>query len=248
LAEEEGAKAGFHFSRLGGGDRLSTFQPAGADQVVEGYNGEWDLGAGLNANRQSLSSNSGIWPNVIRFVRAGGGPVMSGETVDLDLYYQAGASAVGDVALTLMLDVDANPWNGNEIQIDGGVLPKTGTTGMTAVGLVPIAIDPGMTPPGMYRVGARLTDGAKSRVLYAVEMVEVLEATPPEIDLETMRLEGGLLTFSVTGVEGQMVEIEASDDLREWETVGMTTLGGEDWVFSDLDTALYHERFYRLAY
>ena len=42
--------------------------------------------------------------------------------------------------------------------------------------------------------------------------------------------------------------IEASDDLQEWETVGMMTLGDAAWEFSDPETALFEERFYRLAY
>ncbi len=74
------------------------------------------------SNRTSLSSNSGLWPNVIRCVRVTTDPVEQGEGFDLAIYYQAGTDATGEVALSFLLDPDTNPWNGNEVVVDGGMI------------------------------------------------------------------------------------------------------------------------------
>lgn len=242
MPEAEGAMAGYFFSRLGGGNRLSSFQPAGADEVVDGFNQVWDFGAGVSPNRSSLTS-SGEWPNLIRCGRSGSGSVAVGQELGLDLYYQAGATETGDVGVEVLLDVDTNSWNGNEVVIDGGVLAKTGTGG---VAMASVSVDPGMTALGTYFVALRLEDGTKSRTLYAAEMVEVVEAMPPAIDGATVRVEGGLMKFSVIGMLGQTVIVEATDDFVGWEEVGTTTLGADPWEFSDAETGMHPERFYRV--
>src|SRR5205823_6155984 len=61
--EAEGADAGFFYSLLGGADRLSGDEPAGAGngQIRDGYNKVWDFGAGAAPNRYALASNNGGW-------------------------------------------------------------------------------------------------------------------------------------------------------------------------------------------
>ncbi len=118
--EMAGAATGFFYSLIGGGDRLSNI-------ISDGFNKNWDFGGGLAPNRTALSVNSGLWPNVIRFFLADSEPVPAGETFTAPLYYQSGPSAAGEVQFRIFLDADFNPTNGNEIEIDQGLLPNTGT-------------------------------------------------------------------------------------------------------------------------
>lgn len=243
--ELAGAAAGYWYSRFGGGDRFETFQPAGGDQVVAGMNKFWDVGAGVSANRTALTS-SGAWPNVIRCWRTGSGTLSAGGSLELGFYHQSGTTGTGDVEVEVLLDVDRNPWNGNEVVLDAGVVGKTG---VSAVGLETVSIDPGATAPGVYFAALRLEDGTKSRVLYAAEMVEVVVPVAPMIDGGTVRVEGGMMKFMVVGEPGLMVVVEASEDLGElddWDEVGSGVLVGGMWEFSDPDTGMYQKRFYRL--
>jgi len=69
--EQQGVTSGFHYSLLGRGDRLSADQPVGQGfaSIRDGYNQNWDLGAGSMGNRTALPSNSGNWPNLIKLNR-----------------------------------------------------------------------------------------------------------------------------------------------------------------------------------
>ncbi len=67
--EMAGAAAGFLYSLIGGGDRLSNVEPAGTGngRISDGFNKNWDLGGGLGANRTALPADTGLWPNAILF-------------------------------------------------------------------------------------------------------------------------------------------------------------------------------------
>ncbi|WP_193214987.1 hypothetical protein, partial [Luteolibacter marinus] len=163
---------------------------------------------------------------------------------DLDLHYQAGSSAAGTVDLTILLDPDANPWNGNEIEIDAGTVARTGTA---AVAFMEVPVATGATPPGTYRVAARIADGIRERVLAAAGTLEISATSPPpEIDPATVRIEGGLMRFTVLGSPGQTVRVMAATDLEDWQEVATMTLGAETWEFSDPATASFPARFYRV--
>ncbi len=244
-AEARGGFAGFHYSRLGGGDRLEPIMPAGAgtDRVRDGFNGAWSLGGDLVANRTALASNSGLWPNVIRCQRTGAEAVVAGGAFDLTIHYQAGTSTTGSVDLTVLLDPDANPWNGNEFAISAGTLARTGPNG---VGFAEVPVNIGTTPAGTYQVAVRLADSIRERVLYAALPVEIVAAhQPPSIQENTVRIEGGMLRFTVRGATGATIAMQASQNLVDWADIATRTMTSDTWEFSDPDTALYPTRFYR---
>lgn len=246
-AEARGTLAGFHYSRLGGGNRLDPIMPAGAgtNRVRDGFNGAWDLGGDLVANRTALASNSGLWPNVIRCQRTGTEAVVQGGTFNLAIHYQAGMSASGNVALTVLLDPDANPWNGNEIAINAGTLVRTGPNG---VGFADVPVSTSTAPAGTYRIAVRLADSIRERVLYADSLVEIVAAhQPPSIQGNTVRIEGGLLRFTVRGSSGATLSLQAAQNLVDWVEIATRTMTSDTWEFSDPDTALYPARFYRVG-
>lgn len=138
---------------------------------------------------------------------------------------------------------DRNPWNGNEVEMRTGTLPKTGTG---AVELENVVVSLAGVEAGSYFVAVRLADGMKRRVLYASEPVEV-RLPRPRIDRTSVRVEDGLMKFSVLGVSGQRVIVEASEDLEQWEAVGVMELEGEGWEFCDAGAGNFERRFYRMV-
>lgn len=246
-AEARGGLAGFHYSRLGGGDRLDPIMPAGTgtNRVRDGFNGAWNLGGDLVSNRTNLTSNSGLWPNVIRCQRTSSGPVAQGSAFNLAIHYQAGASTNGSVGLTVLLDPDANPWNGNEFAINAGTLARTGPNG---VGFVEVPVNTNTTPAGNYRVAVRLADTGRERVLYAASLLEIAAAhQPPSIQGDSVRIEGGLMRFTVRGSPGATLSLQAAQNLVDWAEIATRTMTSDTWEFSDPDTALYPARFYRVG-
>ena len=154
--EGAGAAAGLNYTLIGGGDRLSDVEPAGAGngRISDGFNRAWDFGGGVAANRDSLPANSGLWPNVILCGLADTSPVMAGGAFDLSVYHQSGTSAVGNIEIRTFLDLDFNPLSGNEIEVDQRTLANTGTA---AVGFSTpsILVNAGLVAPGNYAVFAR---------------------------------------------------------------------------------------------
>jgi hypothetical protein len=81
--EQQGTNAGFEYSLIVGGNRLSEDTPLGPGYpaVVDGFNQWWDLGAGTAANRTTLSSDNGNWPSLIRFDRLDTNAVVQGQNL-----------------------------------------------------------------------------------------------------------------------------------------------------------------------
>lgn len=238
--ENQGAATGFRYSRIGGGDRTSTFQPAGASAVRDGLNQFYDFGVTGSPNRQLLSSKTDVWPNLIIARRTTTGALAPGGELEVEIFYQDGASLV-DPVLTVSLDPDRNPWNGNEIELENFSLPAAGAMGVLSA--TRSAMVAGV-PAGSYAVAMTLSQGGKERHFHAAERVQI---APLEIVAGSTGLVGGLYTFEVAGPQGLEVNIEASDDLGSWEIIATQILGSGNWTFSDPDTGLYDRRFYRLA-
>ena len=245
-AESQGAATGFHYSRIGGGDRLSSLEPAGAGtgMISDGYNKRWDLGAGTDAgSRRTLPTNSGGWPNIIVCGLVDTIVTSAGGVFDLALHYQSGATGAGEADLRVLLDPDSNPWNGNEIEVHQRMLANTGTAVILSPQLE-VPVD-GSILPGKYNVVTRISDSGRTRYLYAPGFLTVTPSDePPSIDGSTLRIEEGLMRFTVLAVPGQTVNVLASDDLQSWERIAILPFIGDTWEFSDPDTAMFPRRFY----
>ena len=243
-AENEGADTGFLYSRIGGGDRTSTAQPGGGSQIRDGLNQVYGFGVSGGGNRELLSSKTEVWPNPIIARRTAAGPLESGSDLEVELFYQDGASAM-DPDLIVSLDPDRNPWNGNEIILEAFTMPAAGA--FAVLNDVRSADTTGV-PVGSYAVLMTLSQGGKERHFHAAEGVMITAAIMPmEIVAGTTGLVNGLFGFEVSGAPGTEVVVEASEDMSDWDEVASQTLGPGNWVFSDPDTALYGRRFYRLA-
>ncbi len=246
-AEMAGAATGFRFSLIGGGDRLSAFEPAGVGngRIRDGFNMAWDLGAGMGSNRTALPANSGLWPNPIRSALVDHNPVPAGASFPVTLYHQSGANALGTVNLRIFLDLDFNPYNGNEIEVDQRSLANSGPSAVTRSLLNP-TVNPAAAAPGVYAVCAQLSDGLHTRYLYAPELLEVTPSTQsPAVDTTSLVLANGALRFDVVAFPGQNVTVLATTDFVDWIPLQSHIFTGTVWEFVDADAGKFARRFYR---
>lgn len=246
-AELSGTAAGFHYSRIGGGNRLSSATPAGSgtDAINQGYNRLWDLGAGTAANRSLVTGKNSLWPSLVTARRTSPASLPAGTAFNLELRYQSDDSSAGAPVLTVTLDPDANPWNGNEIAIDTRSLTASGPADVLTSNLA-LTVPQALT--GSYRIGARIQQSGRTRHLQAAGTLLVTPALPPpSIDRSTLGFSGGLFKFTVLGTPGQSVQIEAAETLDDWQGIATRTLDSATWSFSDPDTALHPKRFYRVV-
>ena len=245
--EMSGAAAGFFYSLIGGGDRLSNLEPGGVGtgKISDGFNKNWDLGGGVAANRTVLPVNGGLWPNAIRFDLINMNTIPAGESFDVALYHQEGASGAGNIELGIFLDADFNPYNGNEIEVDEEMLSRTGTS-TVSLNTLNVAVNAAAVPPGSYSVCARLNDGVRTRYLHAPQLLVVTPSLqPPLIDAASLALSGGVMHFNVEAFPGQDVSIETSNDLVNWVTLQTHTFTSTVWEFMDADAGNFARRFYR---
>jgi len=177
--EDSGAKTGFYYSSIGGGDRKSTDTPVpGGDQVTDGYHNDPLLGGA--GSRQPLNWANAVWPNVITLdLLRSGSPlepgtqiVTPGETLDLGYTYRDYA---GDSTVAFYVDQDSNPYNNNNLAaITSQNLATTGANIAQSSAAWNITE---LSPGGKYYVYAKITDDTRTRYLYAAP--ELQESAAP---------------------------------------------------------------------
>lgn len=171
-----GQKAGFFYSRIGlYGNRLSTDTPvAGGDALKNGYHNDALLG-GAGA-RSPQTWTSAVWPNVVALeVLRGSTPLgpgvqglSVGETLTLRYTYRDYDSG-SDV--TFYVDQDRNPYNNNNL---GTIATRNlSATGPTLAQATEPWNSTGISPVGEMFVYAKITDGSRTRYLYAFQSFEI---------------------------------------------------------------------------
>jgi hypothetical protein len=236
--EQRGTNAGILYSLLGGADRLSTNRPAGGStsMIKDGFNKQWDLGAGVAANRSALSNNSGAWPNLIRVNPASTNSATQGQSIGMNFYYQWARPVSSNATLQVYLDNDFNALNNNSLLLAQTNLAGTTSTGVVFVTLsVPISA---AATPGWHSLYAVISGGGTSRLLYAPELVQVLPAQPPTLDISA----SPSLSVGVNGIAGQTIILQGSSNLVQWLPLATNTLSSNRWVYP---VAPAGSRFYR---
>jgi hypothetical protein len=240
--EEKGTNAGFAYSLIGGGNRMSTNQPNGPGTlaIVDGYNRRWDFGVTGASNRTALSSNNGTWPNLIQFNVTGTNIVATGNLIDTSLYYQyAGAS---NVTLSIYFDTDLNPYNTNSTLVLQEQVPSTGAGSVNHFSNLALATT--NVPPGIYAIYGKISDGTHTRYLYAPESVEIVSSAQPPV-LGISEGSGTQWVIGVSGLSGQTMVLESSPDLHNWLPLATNTLTSGSWTYTNDAPHNLSQQFYR---
>ena len=115
----------------------------------------------------------------------------------------------------IFLDVDFNPTNGNEIEIDQGLLPNTGTN-VVALAPLDLQVNPATVAPGTYAICGQVIAGALTRYLYASDALVITPSLQqPAVDASSLARVGGTLRFNVLAFPGQNVTVLATTDLNQ---------------------------------
>jgi hypothetical protein len=235
--EQQGTNAGFEYSLIAGGNRLSEDAPEGPGYpvVVDGFNQWWDLGAGTAANRTALTADNGSWPSLIRFNRVDTNPVVQGQNLFAQFYYQWAQPAASNATLSIYLDDDFNPLNTNQTLLTVTNLPGTGASSV-GLGTISLPFAATNTSPGWHSLFAAIRGGGRTRYLYAPQLVQVLSIyQPPTLGIG--RLNPTQYRITVNGLSGQNIVLQSSPDLANWQPLATNLFSTNVWIYTNTSAA-----------
>lgn len=243
--ENFGARTGYLYSLLGGGDRTSLDTPVGPGfgMIRDGYNQLWDLGAGTANNRATLTTNSGNWPNLIKFNRTTTNQVAPGDAMPVKIYYQWARSNTSLATLSLFLDADHNPLNTNQTLLREMVVPGTGA-GFIGVVTTNLTLFASNALPGNFSVLAKISGGGRSRFFYAPEPAAIVASVQPPT-LAIARLNATEFEIRISGTVGQTLVLQNSTNLQTWLPLATNTLATATWIYTNTPPAVTLRNFYR---
>lgn len=179
--ENGGHDTGFTYSRINGcGDRTGTNTPvAGGDEIRDGLHANPLFGG--DGARIDLTWSNAVWPNVATLaveynsIALGHGThsIPIGDTLELKYVY---LDCDSDCTVTLHADADRNPYNDNDICAIGTPHSHS-TTGETYAENTLVWDTTGMSDGTSAALYARVTDGTRTRYLYAPPIINFIDSS-----------------------------------------------------------------------
>jgi hypothetical protein len=165
-----------------------------------------------------------------------------GQSNAVTMYAQWAKPASSNALVSICLDGDFNPYNGNEQLVQQFGLSGT-TSDQIASKTVSIDVNSTNAIPGVYSLYAKITAGERTRYLYAPELLTLFST------FETPRVaifpqSGEDVRVHVIGVPGQRVVLQRTADFRHWQPVATNWLMMDTWSSTDR-TLKESARFYR---
>jgi hypothetical protein len=169
LLEEEGAHAGFHFSRIGGGARL-------ADPTITNIKDGYHHLLGGNGSRNDISNLSSVlWPNLIRLeLQIGQTELHRGDQLYLSFVTQ---DLREQSRIRIYLDTDQNPFNAGSndyLAYQKDIIPRQLSFDEFNTGTISEPV-PSSVPDGNYFVLGKIDNySGLERYLYCQTAIKVL--------------------------------------------------------------------------
>jgi hypothetical protein len=256
--EAAGANTGFVYSRLNGaGDRSSTNRPvANGDPIRAGLNSASVFGGG--GARADLAWSAAAWPNVARFdlltngtaLASGPHSIAVGTTLQLRyayLDYDSGCT------VTLHADTDRNPYNNNDRAVLSTQVVASATGGTFGQNTVTVNTT-GWTAGTTVSVYAKVTDGTRTRYLYAAPTLHLVSAGKPQPAFVSARRSGNVLLFTSTNGQphSSLYVLGTTNVLlptSQWPRVLTNTFDASgSFIFTNNRSPRVPREFYLLSY
>lgn len=186
MYEDSGDDTGFTYSRIdGGADRTVAYTPvAGGDEVRDGLHDNAFIGG--DGARTALTWSSAVWPNVAQFDVLTNGTAMGSGTYALEIGSTQQVRIVyldydSECTVILRLDVDRNPYNGNDIATLFTQVYASATGGDYAQDTVDWDTT-GLDSRAEAYAYASVTDGTRTRYIYASPILQLYPASDSDND------------------------------------------------------------------
>jgi hypothetical protein len=204
------------------------------------------LGAGLSAdptNRTLLPSNSGNWPNLIKFNRTDTNDIVQGQAAFVTFFYQWAQPTNSTATVSFYLDDDLNPLNSNDRLLKQMPVPGNGAA-YVSYATVSLTLDATNATPGYHALYGKITGGGRTRYLYAPELLQIVSSRQPPT-LEIAKLNASQFLIHVNGVAGQTIVLQDSTNLTAWLSLATNTLADSRWTYTNTPPGIPDQRFYR---
>lgn len=215
-SENLGRSVGYALSRIAGGELERSGLGKGFGHDGYGDRSEADL-------------SGEQWPNVGNIRPFDGWSVKAGASIDVGFDHES-SEKPNDI--WFFLDIDTNPFNGNELRP---------IANFAAPGLTDHSFEEWFTwnveayPPGSYYIGAVASAGARSRVAYSAKPVSVSDPGVPgphqlvngtSAPVSVATGGGGQILVGLTNTQNAPVVVTHSPVTGEWSAVNLAKILG----------------------
>ncbi len=228
--EQNGVATGFNLSRLSGHGLNTGFYPYDRDSAEIVHFGLSELLGGSGLRTEVATTNP--WPNLLDVnATLSGSSAVAGRWLDVD-YTTAGTSWV---RVQLNIDVDANPFNGNEVYYDTiehqSLLstPQNHSARLPTTGIA----------PGTYYITASIIDMGLLNQRYISSSPFTISA-PPAFHIASDRGVSGVADASggiaITGIDGLSRPLVFQEHAGQWHASDLQTATGSPAIFGEVVT------------